>query len=127
KDIEIGNISVATGMGTLEFIKEKAKILTDKFGGTINVFGVENEFFGRSVTVTGLVVGSDIINQLREKDIGERLLISSVMLKDGGDSGKDDLFLDNMTFEQFQKELKTSVIVVDNSAKDFVRKILKKN
>ena len=49
------------------------------------VYGVDNDFFGRTVDVTGLVTGRDIGAQLQDKVQGRRLLVPAVMLRDGQD------------------------------------------
>ena len=60
-----------------------------------HVYAIENDFFGRSINVSGLITGQDLIAQLRGKDLGERLLISNHMVR------HDELdFLDDITLEQ---------------------------
>lgn len=58
----------------------------------VTVYPIRNDFFGKDVTVTGLVCGGDIMAQLAGAPLGEQLLICDAMLKDGG-----DLFLDDTT------------------------------
>ncbi|MCL2861040.1 MAG: DUF512 domain-containing protein [Firmicutes bacterium] len=118
KDLKIDAVSIVTGESAYEFIKEKAQILMDKFGGNIQVHKIENEFFGKSVTVAGLVVGSDIINQLKGKTLGNRLLIPYTMLKDS-----ETLFLDNTSISDVEKALNIKITVIDVSGKDFINKI----
>lgn len=45
------------------------------------VYTIYNDFFGRSVTVSGLVTGGDLIAQLKGRELGQRLLISQNMLR----------------------------------------------
>ncbi len=74
--------SIATGVAAapmLEKLLFSAKEKYDKLNGT--VYPVLNDFFGRSVTVSGLVTGGDLIAQLRGRDLGERLLVSADMLR----------------------------------------------
>ena len=74
--------SVATGAAaapTIEKLLFSAKKKYDKLNG--RVYTVQNDFFGRSVTVAGLVTGADLIAQLRGRDLGARLLISADMLR----------------------------------------------
>ena len=74
--------SIATGAAAAPMIERLLFSAQEKYG-TINgkVYTVENDFFGRSVTVAGLVTGADLIAQLRGKDLGARLLISADMLR----------------------------------------------
>ena len=70
-----------------------------------SVFGVDNDFFGRTVDVTGLVTGRDIAAQLQDKVQGRRLLVPAVMLRDG-----QDVFLDDTTPAQLEKALGAKLI-----------------
>ena len=70
-----------------------------------SVFGVDNDFFGRTVDVTGLVTGRDIAAQLQDKVKGRRLLVPAVMLRDG-----QDVFLDDTTPAQLEKALGAKLI-----------------
>ena len=59
---------------------------------------IRNDYFGENVTVTGLITGSDIISQLKGKDLGDAIVIPSVMLR-------DDKFLDDISVSDVEKEL----------------------
>ena len=74
--------SIATGAAAAPLMEKllfSAKEKYDKLNG--KVYTVQNDFFGRSVTVAGLVTGGDLIAQLRDRDLGARLLISADMLR----------------------------------------------
>ena len=73
------------------------------------VIPIKNNFFGGKITVTGLITGQDIIEQLKEKDLGEELLISSSMLRHEG-----DMFLDSMTVQEVEEALNVNLRVVDS-------------
>ena len=75
----------------------------------IDVYAVENDFFGHNITVTGLITGGDIINQLKGRDLGEQLLISESALR-----RSEDVFLDNTTVGDVEKALGVEVRVVPN-------------
>ena len=75
----------------------------------MDVYAIENDFFGPSITVAGLVTGRDLIAQLRGKDLHGRLLIPSVMLRAEG-----DVFLDDVSREDVERELGVRLIVVSN-------------
>ena len=71
--------------------------LTDRLRETcphlqVYVYPIKNNFFGGEVTVTGLLTGKDIAEQLRDKSLGEALLLSRNVLRSEG-----DLFLCGMT------------------------------
>ena len=71
-------------------------------------YAIENDFFGHSINVSGLITGQDLIAQLRGKDLGERLLISNNMVR------HDELdFLDDITLEQASAALGVPIYPVD--------------
>lgn len=81
-------------------------------------FCIENDFFGRTVTVSGLICGNDIIKTLKGKDY-DRLLITKSMLK-----ADEDIFLDDVTVKDLEKELSLEVVPVLNDGYDFLEKLL---
>ncbi|MGN1418073.1 MAG: DUF512 domain-containing protein, partial [Acutalibacteraceae bacterium] len=68
-----------------------------------------NDFFGHSITVAGLITGKDLIAQLKGKKLGNKLIIPSVMLR-----SEQDLFLDDVSLDEAQKELETKIYPVEN-------------
>lgn len=113
-------VSIATGQSANGFIKELTVILQQKYDNIrINVYTIKNDFFGKNVTVAGLLTGRDIASQLAGKNLGEELLISRNMLKSG-----EEVFLDGYTVKMLEKKLCVKVTVVENSGRDFVDKIL---
>jgi len=109
------SISFATGVSAYPFIQQKAQILSDAFGLQIHVYPVENRFFGSSVTVAGLLTGGDIARELKGKPLGERLLLPSVMFREGGDE-----FLDNMTLSELSAILGVSIEKIPADGESFV-------
>ena len=80
-----------------------------------------NDFYGTSVTVTGLLTAGDILKNLDYgKNCGDVLLISRSMLKE-----TEDVFLDGMTLERFRAELGKKVEVTENDGFDFCARMLK--
>jgi NifB/MoaA-like Fe-S oxidoreductase len=73
------------------------------------VVPIKNNFFGGKITVTGLITGTDILEQLKGKDLGSELLISSSMLRHEG-----DMFLDSVTVEELQERLNVKITVVES-------------
>lgn len=116
----VGELSVATGAAAFSFISGLASALERRVDGLcIHVYKIENDYFGHTVTVAGLVTGGDILAQLRGKPLGERLIIPSVMLRSEG-----DLFLDGMSFEELSDGLGVPVCVSDTGGADFIRAVL---
>ncbi|MDE4542034.1 MULTISPECIES: DUF512 domain-containing protein [unclassified Thermoanaerobacterium] len=109
---------VITGVSAYKFIEELVYML-DKKGVDIKVVPIINNFFGKKITVSGLITGSDIINQLKGKINGETLIIPDSMIKEGTDS-----FLDDVTIDDVEKELNTKVLVSEVDGKKFIQKII---
>ena len=118
--INTRKISVATGCAAFDLIKNIVDNVLEKWHNlNCEVHPIKNNFFGGHITVTGLVTGSDIISNLKGKNIGEELLISSSMLRREGDK-----FLDDLTPEDLEKALNTKVKVISNDGFDFVSNLL---
>ena len=114
-------ISIATGHSAYEFIKNMASCIMNKCPGVeIAVYKIVNNFFGETITVSGLITATDIINQLKDKDLGQTLYIPRSMLK-----ADEEIFLDNITLEELQNTMNIEVVPCLNEGKDFVDKILK--
>lgn len=116
------NISIGTGVSSYSYIKEMSEILENRFKNiNINVYKIENNFFGKNVTVTGLLTGQDLIEQLKDKELGDELLLSRSMLRSG-----EDVLLDDYTVGDLEQKLNVKITIVDNDGKDFVVKVLGK-
>lgn len=114
------HISIATGVSVYKFIKEMAEKLEKRYNNLkVTVYPIKNIFFGENVTVTGLLTGGDIADQLEGQDLGQELLISRSMLKAG-----EEIFLDDYTVGMLEEKLGVKVAVVENNGKDFIEKIL---
>lgn len=113
-------ISIATGVAAYPLIKDIARKCEGyKKGLECQVFQIKNNFFGEKITVAGLITATDIYEQLEGKDLGEKLLIPSAMLRNEG-----DMFLDSVTVEELSQKLSVEIIPVDNSGYELVNKIL---
>ncbi len=108
--LELDRITLVTGCLFKDELLKFADQLSLKAGVKLDVIAIKNDFFGPDVTVTGLITGTDLLNQLQHLTLGAGLLIPDVMLKDG-----DRLFLDDMSIEDIDSSLKTSVLAVENS------------
>ena len=111
---KIKKVSIATGHSAYECIMEKCPNVQ------IDVYKIINNFFGDTITVSGLVTATDIIDQLKDKDLGETLYIPRSMLK-----ADEEIFLDNITLEEISNIMEIEVVPCLNEGKDFIDKILK--
>lgn len=113
-------VSVVTGEAAYFLIKELARELEKRYKNlSCAVCKIENKFFGEHITVAGLVTGGDIISQLKGAELGEDLLIPAVMLRH-----ERDLFLDNTSVRDVERELGVSVRIVENNAESFIKNVL---
>lgn len=113
-------VSVATGKLVYPFIRTKMDEMEKKFKGLkINVYPIENLFFGPEITVTGLVTGGDLIEGLANKDLGEYLILCEDMLK-----SDEDIFLDDKTLAEVKEKLKTKIVVSGRNGKSNIRAVL---
>lgn len=113
-------VSVATGVAAYDLIKKLSDKLMEKIPSlTVNVYSIKNDFFGEMITVSGLLTGQDIINQLRDKDLGEYLLLPESLLRNGTKTLLDDVEIDDI-----EKELNIKIKISTNSGDKFIKKIL---
>jgi putative radical SAM enzyme (TIGR03279 family) len=66
----------------------------------IHKVALNSEYWGQEITVTGLLTGQDLLRVLKDQDLGDGILLPSLMLKHD-----DDRFLDDMTIEQVAVQL----------------------
>ena len=115
-------VSIATGVSAYPLIAEIVDKLKKKCHNlTVNVYPIKNEFFGEQITVSGLITGGDILNQLEGKKLGDELLIPSSMLRH-----ENDLYLDDMHIDTLGERLGVKVTAVNNDGYELVYNILGK-
>ena len=109
-------VAIATGYASYPMILAAAERImsrTDKV--KIDVYPIKNEFFGESITVTGLLTGKDIYGQLAGRLSCEELLISSASLR-----YPEMDFLCGMTCQELSEKLKVRIRVCENDGFDFL-------
>ena len=101
--------SIATGVSAAPFLEKLVALAKDKCGSIQGkVYPIQNRFFGETITVAGLVTGGDLIDQLRGKELGQRLLIPAHMLRAG-----ERVFLDDVSLDDVERELGVPVTAVE--------------
>ena len=83
--------TIATGVSARPFLQQLADKARERTGAAGQAVAIENDFFGHTIDVAGLITGGDLIAQLKGRDLGARLLIPANMLRHGGDVFLDDL------------------------------------
>ncbi len=110
-------ITVVTGLLSASLLSEWAETLHCE-NLTVRVQPITNNLFGEMVTVTGLIAGKDIIDQLRGQDLGDAIILPSVAVRDGA-------FLDDVTIQEIEHELGCRAIVVEPRPYKLVRTIIR--
>ena len=99
------SISLVTGVASYPMIKEQVDRLCLLCPNlNVQIYEIVNNFFGRSITVSGLLTGKDICEQLEGKALGEELLIPQNCLRHG-----EDVFLCGMTVSEMSERLGVTV------------------
>ncbi len=95
------SVSLATGVAaypTVVRLVDNLKRLCPEIN--VNIYKIINNFYGESITVTGLLTGKDIYEQLKDKELGDELLIPKNALRQG-----EDVFLCDMTINELSEKL----------------------
>ena len=114
-------VTIATGKLTYATICLFAERMMEAFPGLqIHVFAIRNDFFGETITVSGLITGQDLVAQLKERkeageDLGDTLQIPINMLRSG-----EEVFLDDLTVQDVEAALGMTVKAVESGGKDFL-------
>lgn len=110
-------VSIACGTLIHNVIENLAKKAEEYFPGLkVFVHPVRNNFFGETVTVTGLLTGKDIMEQLKGKNLGEKLLLSETLFRAG-----TEIFLDDVELRELSMELSVKAVKVKCKGDEFLR------
>lgn len=116
-------ISMVGGMIMHRTKEEMLLKLKEKYPNiTVHNYAIRNVFFGERITVTGLLTGKDIVAQLKDKPLGEKLYLPANLLRSGS-----DVLLDDMTVDDISSALQVPVDIVESDGHDFVTKIVGDN
>lgn len=115
-DVIPGKFVMVTGTLASGIISEFADILNKSGKMTTRVCTIVNKFFGKTVTVAGLLTGEDVATAIKETDEDEIILIPDIMLN-------DERFLDDMTFSELISLTGREVIPVPISPKEMINKL----
>ena len=113
--------TIATAKLAYPTIQEFADRITEAFPKVkITVACIRNDFFGETITVSGLITGQDLVAQLKERkeageDLGDTLQIPINMLRSG-----EEVFLDDLTVQDVEEALGMTVKAVESGGKDFL-------
>ena len=113
-------VTIATGKIAGPVLRELASELKEKYPSTdVEVIMIDNKFFGERITVSGLITGTDLKEQLAGRDLGQRLLLPTNMLRSG-----ENVFLDDVTVGEVENSLQTPIVIVESSGQNLLDAIL---
>ena len=106
--------AIASGVSAAPFFRDLIAEANNRFPSVDGrVYAIENDFFGHSINVSGLITGQDLIRQLKGKDLGARLLISQNMIR------RDEQdFLDDVTLEEASAALGVPIYPISQDGFD---------
>ena len=106
----------------MSFQPQQISKINEKYPNVVvDVINIYNDFFGHDITVAGLLTGGDIIKQLKDIDLGSKLLLPSVLLKSG-----ETILLDDVKLKDIEDALDISIEIVQaDDGKSFVDSVIK--
>ena len=115
-------VDIATGESFYPVLCTMADMAMEKYGDKVKIYihKIKNEFFGGNVSVTGLLTGTDLVNQLKGNLKTDRLCLCNDVLSDNA-----DIFLDDMTVPQLEEALGTTAEFYSCDGYDLLSGILK--
>ena len=109
-------VTLATGKLAAPLLMELAEAFMEAYPQyEVVVAPIRNDFFGERITVSGLITAQDLVAQLKDKDLGGRLLLPTNMLRMG-----EDVFLDDWTLDEVEKALQVHIDIVKSSGQDLL-------
>ncbi|NLL56165.1 MAG: DUF512 domain-containing protein [Clostridiales bacterium] len=117
----IKNVGIFTGLSAVDTMEKAKQMIENKWGTVnVNIYPVKNEFFGETVTVTGLVTATDIIKSYGDNKFDEDyLIVPSVMLKEF-----ETVFLDNKSIDDLSKALNREIVVCEPNGDELLYAII---
>ena len=83
------------------------KRLNSVEGLEVNMRALNSDYWGQSISVTGLLTAHDLLLNLQGQDLGDGILLPSVMLKHD-----ESVFLDDISIEEVAGKLNTAIFPV---------------
>ena len=99
-------LTLATGTLFAPTLKQTAKEFSDLTGVNVDVVSITNQRLGETITVAGLLMGQDVISQLSGRDLGDLVILPSIMF-----DHPDGVALDDVSPDQISRALGRPVIL----------------
>jgi putative radical SAM enzyme (TIGR03279 family) len=101
-------LTIVSGIAAATLLSALKDKLSGIEGLSIDLVSVENHFFGKDVTVSGLLTGSDLLSSLEKREQGDLVVIANNLLRDA-----EDLFLDNLSLSELEAKLGVPIKAVE--------------
>ncbi|NDD45277.1 MAG: DUF512 domain-containing protein, partial [Synechococcaceae bacterium WB9_4xB_025] len=111
-------LSWVVGRLVAEALRPAVDRLNAVQGLEVLLHGLPSPYWGQDQVVTGLLTGQDLLQGLEGRDLGDQLLLPSVMLRQG-----EPVFLDDMTLAELEQRLPVPIRIVHGAA-DIVAAVL---
>lgn len=122
KDVCGNPITILTGISAYKFINEMVEKIQKVYSNIkVDVIQIDNDFFGRTITVAGLITATDIISQVKNKNLSQYVMIPEVMLRIN-----EEVFLDDLTLDDLKRELEREIIVTKVQGISFLDHIIRR-
>ncbi len=118
---EIRDISLAGGI----LMNREREIMLSRLSKLyphikVRNYPIRNDFFGESITVSGLLTGKDIIAQLRDKELGDTLYLPESLLRAG-----TEILLDDLSLNDISGKLNVKVDIIPSDGWEFAERIVR--
>lgn len=121
-----GSFSIVTGeLAYDELLEASNKIKKKNSKIKLEVYKIKNNYFGETITVAGLLTGTDIIDQMKGIINSKYLILSNNMFRKGYELADSDeqIMLDDMKIKDIESALNVKVVVVDYTGEDLIEKL----
>lgn len=119
-----GSFTIITGESAFNELEKAADQIKKKNNNIkIDVFKVINNFFGKTITVSGLITGRDIIEQCSKfNSLGEYILLPETMLRKGYELGpsSERILLDDISISQLENKLNRKIVICDYTGENLI-------
>ena len=121
-----GSFSIVTGeLAYDELLEASIKIKKKNSKIQLDVYKIKNNYFGETITVAGLLTGTDIIHQMKDIINSKYLILSNNMFRKGYElsESNEQIMLDDIKIKDIESALNVKVIVVDYTGEDLIEKL----
>ncbi|SHJ44038.1 putative radical SAM enzyme, TIGR03279 family [Hathewaya proteolytica DSM 3090] len=119
-----GSFTFITGALAYDHVKYALdSIVKENNNIDIDVVKIKNNFFGETITVTGLITGKDIVEQLSNRKVNDYVVLPDNMIRRGYElsDDKEQVMLDDYTVDMLEKQLNRKVILCDYTGEDLIQ------